>query len=35
LALLGKLADAEVVARTGRGENGVRVMRCKRGIPNP
>jgi hypothetical protein len=35
LALLGKLTDAEVAARTGRGENGVRVKRSKLGIPNP
>jgi hypothetical protein len=35
LALLGKLPDAEVAARTGRSENGVRVKRCKLGISNP
>jgi hypothetical protein len=35
LALLGKLTDAEVAARTGRDKNGVRVKRSKLGIPNP
>jgi hypothetical protein len=35
LALLGTLTDAEVAARTGRSANGVRVKRCKLGIPNP
>jgi hypothetical protein len=35
LALLGTLTDAEVAARTGRGENAMRVKRCKLGIPNP
>ena len=34
-ALLGTAPDAEVAARTGRNENGVRVKRCKLGIPNP
>jgi hypothetical protein len=35
LALLGKLKDAEVAARTGRDENAVRGKRSKLGIPNP
>jgi hypothetical protein len=35
LALLGKMPDAEVAARTGRRENAVRVKRYKLGIPNP
>ena len=35
LRLLGKLPNAEVAARTGRGENAVRVKQKKRGIPNP
>jgi hypothetical protein len=29
------MPDAEVASRTGRCENGVRVKRCKLGIPNP
>jgi hypothetical protein len=35
LALLGLLPDDRVAALTGRGENAVRVKRCKLGIPNP
>jgi hypothetical protein len=35
LRLLGTLPDAEVAKRTGRSANGVRVKRCKLGIPNP
>ena len=35
MALLGTLADAEIAARTGRCENGVRGKRCKLGIANP
>jgi hypothetical protein len=32
LALLGKLTDAEVAGRTGRGENTARIKRTKLGI---
>jgi hypothetical protein len=35
LALLGTLPDAEVARRTGRAPNAVRLMRERRGIPNP
>jgi hypothetical protein len=35
LRLLGKLPDAEVAERTGRGEEAVWVKRTKLGIPNP
>ena len=35
LALLGILPDDRVAAMTGRNANGVRVKRCKLGIPNP
>jgi hypothetical protein len=35
LRLLGKLPDAEVAKRTGRGANAVRVKPTKLGIPNP
>jgi hypothetical protein len=34
LALLGKLPDARVAARTGRSANAVRVKRNKLGIPS-
>ena len=35
LALLGLHRDDRVAALTGRSANGVRVKRCKLGIPNP
>jgi len=35
LALLGKMPDAVVAAKIGRTEEAVRVMRSRRGIPNP
>ena len=35
LKLLGKMPDAELAARIGRTKNAVRVMRVRRGLPNP
>ena len=35
LKLLGKMPDAELAARIGRTKNAVRVMRLRRGLPNP
>jgi hypothetical protein len=35
LALLGTMPDEEVAERTGHSANGVRVKRCKLGIPHP
>jgi hypothetical protein len=35
LKLLGTLPDAELAARIGRTKNAVRVMRVRRGLPNP